>query len=433
MEDIEICTHCHQSFEISYHDRTSGNFLFGGIFFFCHNCYNLLLDKNFNYENGIPNGHLELPSTTLELMNKDGCKIEIIKKGYVFESIKMMNIDGTLLYEKHFLSFGTPQREYKDIRNYVVRKYYDNGLLQYESFREGYYETYREKFIQYTSPIKVWHPNGVLKSEEIHNVYEKEWDDEGYLLIDNEKNNYNIKRNWYKEIDMCLVKSDFLDYYGDHIEDIHIIDREGNKYKAAFDKFDNLVPYKEKNNFEYEYRVLNNKYDYIYGQWFKNGIITKDIFYKYPRMYWGNDIMELNGNYNIYNLKGILVEEVTYLKNKLNGIYRKREWESGVLLKEYNFEKDKFNGVFREWSPSGVLLKEHNYVKNKFNGLCREWSISGILLKEHNYKDHKLEGLCNEYDEMGELKKSGIFTNGKCVNENGKKVLIKKMDMIIFL
>jgi len=434
MEDIEICTHCHQSFEISFHDRFSGYVLTGEIFFFCQNCYNLLFDKTFNYENGIPNGHLELPSTTLEFMNKEGYKIEIITKGYIFESIKQMNIDGTLLYEKYFLSFGNPKHDFKDIRNYVVRKYYDNGLLKHESFRVGICNTYREEFTNYSSPIKEWYPNGVLHSEKLPNVSEKVWDDEGYLLIDNEKGDKTIRRKWYKDIDMCLYMSDYLDYYGDDNTEIYVIDRNGNKYNGAFDKLDNLVPYilhKETNTCEF--RILNNQYDNLYRTWFHYGIITNKIFHKYKKwLEWSSNNIELNGNYNIYNLKGILVEEVSYEKDKLNGIYRKRDWMSGVLVKEYYFEKNRYNGVFREWSLGGVLLKEHTYMKNKFNGLCREWSISGILLKEHNYKDHKLEGLCNEYYENGELDKTGIFKNGKCVNENRKKVFIKKMETIIF-
>ncbi len=433
MGDIEICTSCKQSFEIDFSEFTSGNVLRGEIYFFCRNCYNLYFNKTFNYENGIPNGHLDLPEKTLEFINKDGFKIEIVQKGYIFNSIKKMNIEGTLIYEKHFLSFETPQSDFKDIRNYFVRKYYDNGLLKYESYKVGYYEKYKEMFTHYTSPIKEWYPNGVLQSEKLPNVFEKTNDDEGYLLEDNSyKNTSKIKKRWYKDIDMCLVKSDFMDYYGDIEEDIYVLDRLGNKYKGAFDKLDNLVPYtiNQESNAK-EYRIINKKYDELYREWFENGILAKDIFRKYPRINWANHIEVLNGNYKIYNLQGVLVEEVTYKNDKLNGIYRKRDWDSSILLKEYNFEKDRMNGLCREWDLSGNLLKEHNYVKNKFNGLCREWSsYNGILLKEHNYKDHKLEGLCREFNDEGNLIKSGNFTNGKCVDKGGKKVIIKKMEII---
>ncbi len=429
MEDIEICTNCHQSFEVTFNDRTSDYVLSGPIYFFCHDCYNLFFDKTLNYDNNMVNESLELPIKTLEFIDKDGLKIEFVQKGYLFLSIKQMDINGNLIYEKLFLSLESPQQDCKDIRKYVVRNYYNDGTLKYESFRIGYYEKYRERYINYTSPIKEWYPNGVLESEMVPNVYEKKWDTDGYLLIDNKKGDRRIYKTWYKDLDMCLVKTEFMDYYGDVHEDIHVIDRSGNKFEAVFDKLDNLVPY-TKNSESNECRILNNQYDDLYRQWFYNGIITKDIFREYPRINWGNEIIELNGNYKIYNLKGILVEEVSYLKNKLNGVYRKRDWDSGILLREYNFEKGRFNGLCKEWSESGILLREYNYMKNKFSGLCREWFESGILKKEHNYKDHKFEGICNEYDESGELKKSGDFINGKFINESGKKVKIKKMDVI---
>ncbi len=441
MNDFEICTNCKQSIEVSFSDRSYGSK--------CENylhcqCFKNTFDEN-EYQNDkyLPNDCLQIPAKTIEFTDKDGCKIEIVQKGYIFESIKKMNKSGRLIYEKLFTGFYESPSIQRDYRNYINREYYEDGSLKYESYRVSNFNKFREEYRYPQGITKEWYPNGVLKSEEDWKVYEKKWDIDGYLLVHNQnghsnKNLKNIKKRWYKDIDMCLDMSDCKEFIGYHIENqeiTYVVDRLGNKYKGVFDKLENLAPYtinKESNT--NEYRILNEKYDNLYKKWIDNGILTRDIFYKYPSVCgWNYELIQLNGNFKIYNLKGILVEEVTYENNLLNGIYRKKDWESGLLIKEYNFQKHKLNGLCREWSNSGILLKEHNYIKNKFTGLCREWSGEGILLKEHNYKDHKLEGFCNEFDESGNLLKNGSFTNGKCIDENGKKIMIKKMDVIIFL
>lgn len=434
MTDIEICTNCHQSFNIYFNDITSDYVLYSEVYFFCHDCLNQCFDCNFDYEDGFPNGSLELPSKTSEFINKEGEKVIITQRGYVLENIRKLDREDRLLYEKQFLGFDTPKKHTKDIRKYVIRKYYEDGTLKHESFCLNHSHRYGIGYTEYTSPIKKWYPNGVLQSEKVMNVSEKIWDTDGYLLVDNHRGEKNIQKTWYKNIDMCLVMSDFMNYYGDMEEEIYVEDRDGNRYQGAFDTLGNLVPYRYdvtiKTN---EYRISNIYFESLYKYWSEKEFLTKEIFDKKPRIQeLGSDIkIILNGIYKIYNLQGILVEEVSYNKNKLNGVYKRWNWETGSPIKEYNFQNDRLNGICREWSFNGNLLKEHTYEKNKLNGLCIENSEEGILLREHNYKDNKLEGMCRDYDETGKLIKSGIFINGKW-DGSGNKVTIRKMSKIEF-
>lgn len=445
MEDIENCTNCHQDFEVYFRDRTSGKVLGGAVFFFCEDCYHSFFDLTINYDGENAKGSLEMPQNTLEFTNKDGYKIQIVQRGYIFESVKKYNLEGVLVYEKLFQSLDTPRSEFKDVRNCKVCKYDHDGKLIYESCQMGYYKKYLQDFMNYTSPILEWYANGVLKSEKVPNKYEKNWDSEGYLLTHHERGARDIRRNWYKDVDLCLVVTNFMDYYGDYEETANVIDRKGNTWKPAFDKMGNLVPYSfNKESNAIEHRILNTRFDSLYKEWNKSSLLSKSLFCKIPK--WRDEEQYImDGLFKIYNHQGILVEEVSFLTNHLNGVCKRWDWDTGDLRIEYHFQKGKLHGVCREWNSSGILVKEHHYEKNKFHGLCREWSSTGILLKshdfceakassllrkEHEYKDHKLEGLCSEFDEMGILKKSGTFTNGKCVQEDGKKVIIRKMNVI---
>lgn len=455
MGDIENCTNCHQDVEVYFRDRTSGKVLGSEAFFFCEDCYHSFFDLNtfsrsrseendyhsatseelprvitINYDGENAKESLEMPQNTLEFINKDGYKIEIVQRGYIFESVKKYNLEGVLVYEKLFQSLDTPRSEFQDVRNYKVRKYDHDGKLIYESCRMGYYTKYSEACTHYTSPILEWYANGVLKSEEVPNKYEKNWDSEGYLLTHHEQGEKDIRRNWYKDVDLCLVMTNFMDYYGDYEETTNVIDREGNTWKPVFDKLGNLVPYSyNKESNATEHRIVNARFDSLYKEWNKSSLLSESLFRKIPK--WRDEEQYImDGLFKIYNHQGILVEEAILFMNHLNGVCKKWDWDTGDLRIEYHFRIGKLHGVCREWNSSGILVKEHHYEKNKFHGLCQEWSSTGILLKSHEYKDHKLEGLCSEFDEMGILKKSGIFTNGKCIQEDGKKVIIRKMNVI---
>ena len=107
--------------------------------------------------------------------------------------------------------------------------------------------------------------------------------------------------------------------------------------------------------------VANIVEEYIYcnvKEYFDNGVIKNEYRTKYGYR---------EGDYKMYDNKGKLWIQKTYVKNKLHGEYK--EWyDDGKLCSEHTYVNGKKHGHSKYWSwKEGKLWKEEKYINGELD------------------------------------------------------------------
>jgi len=155
-----------------------------------------------------------------------------------------------------------------------------------------------------------------------------------------------------------------------------------------------IKKYHKNGQLEEEVTYIDNKMNGIYKSYHENGQLKEEVNYI-------DDKKE--GIYKSYHKNGELYEEVNYIDNKMNGIYKSYHLENGQLKEEINYIDDKMNGIYKSYHENGQLKKEVNYINDKKNGIYKSYFVNGQLWEEVNYIDDKKEGIYKEYFENGQL------------------------------
>jgi antitoxin component YwqK of YwqJK toxin-antitoxin module len=114
------------------------------------------------------------------------------------------------------------------------------------------------------------------------------------------------------------------------------------------------------------------------------------------------------------------------------------EWKyyhqaSKIVMTLENYKNGKLEGVRSVYYPSGKIAEEISYLNNIKNGLYKSFSENGIILEQSIYKNNEYNGPATFKDAQGNVVSKGLFLNGKKSGiwqffTNGK--LVKETNMI---
>lgn len=131
------------------------------------------------------------------------------------------------------------------------------------------------------------------------------------------------------------------------------------------------------------------------------------------------------------------------LKNKvsegkvINKVYE-GQWiyyhkSSKAIMATENYSKGKLEGLRSVFYPNGKIAEEMIYVNNQKNGIYKRYTETGIIIEETHYKNDQYDGLAIFRDaDQGTIVSKGKFVNGKKSGvwqffEKGK--LVKEVNM----
>lgn len=120
--------------------------------------------------------------------------------------------------------------------------------------------------------------------------------------------------------------------------------------------------------------------------------------------------------------------------NKLNdGQWIYYHKASKIIMATETYVKGKLEGMRNVFYPNGKIAEEMIYVDNLKNGIYKRYTVSGIIIEESSYKNNQFDGLATFRDpDDGNIVSKGKFTNGKKTGiwqfyEKGK--LVKETNM----
>lgn len=249
------------------------------------------------------------------------------------------------------------------------------------------------------------------------------------------------------------------------------------KNEGQFKNINNKVCLEEGKPFSGRIKNIKGNHTEIYS--YKNGALNglSTVYYngKVREIgHWKNDRQE--GLFQIYNEKGILVDDAIFkdgMRNgtteqfyektgvkKVKGEYRDNlkigEWEqyyeSGNLQAKAYYLDDELNGNYKEYYENGNLKLEGKYKNNlpeeewryyseeknllnvvrfkngMFNGIKEDYYPNGILSRKMEYKDNLPDGKYESYWEDGKLQETGVIKDNiykevKFYNRKGEFII----------
>ncbi|MFT5619562.1 MAG: antitoxin component YwqK of YwqJK toxin-antitoxin module [Arenicella sp.] len=109
---------------------------------------------------------------------------------------------------------------------------------------------------------------------------------------------------------------------------------------------------------------------------------------------------------------GVKSEEISYLKGKKSGFYKKW-YESGVLSFEANYSEGKLHGTSKTWWRNEKLRSQAFFHNGIGEGLQKQWYTSGAIFKEIHLKSGREEGLQKAWRENGKIYNNYEAKNGR--------------------
>ncbi|MBO4645429.1 MAG: toxin-antitoxin system YwqK family antitoxin [Bacteroidales bacterium] len=116
--------------------------------------------------------------------------------------------------------------------------------------------------------------------------------------------------------------------------------------------------------------------------------------------------------WNYYNPKGTLIKTESYKKGKRNGLWRTYSSQTGILLEECTYLDDKLNGSFKTFYADGKISGRIDYINGQMNGTVEAYFPNEKIY----YRGTYLEGLqiknWDYYDESGRKRKTLEYNHG---------------------
>tara|TARA_B100000401_G_scaffold164833_1_gene110122 strand:- start:331 stop:873 length:543 start_codon:yes stop_codon:yes gene_type:complete len=126
------------------------------------------------------------------------------------------------------------------------------------------------------------------------------------------------------------------------------------------------------------------------------------------------------GTWQSYSRNGMLILQMTYKDNKLNGEFIRYNGATGKMIERGAYLNDLKNGSFTKWYSNGVKRVEGSYRKGMKNGI---WSYyfknsPGVVRLNGNFKNGKKNGKWVFYDKNETIRsivkyENGIITDSK--------------------
>jgi antitoxin component YwqK of YwqJK toxin-antitoxin module len=127
------------------------------------------------------------------------------------------------------------------------------------------------------------------------------------------------------------------------------------------------------------------------------------------------------------------VSEGKVIDKLFTGEWKYYHQASKIVMTLENYKNGKLEGLRSVYYPSGKIAEEISYLNNMKNGLYKGFSENGIILEQSIYKNNEYNGLATFKDAQGNVVSKGLFLNGKKSGiwqffTNGK--LVKEINMI---
>lgn len=85
---------------------------------------------------------------------------------------------------------------------------------------------------------------------------------------------------------------------------------------------------------------------------------------------------------------------------------------NGTKIKEGTVINGMLEGKWNQYNPKGILVAEVNYVKNSRENAYKTYHVNGTVKEEGNYKNGQLDGVCKTYFSNGTLESIGWYVEG---------------------
>ena len=137
-----------------------------------------------------------------------------------------------------------------------------------------------------------------------------------------------------------------------------------------------------------------------------------------------DDLGKKWGTWQFYSRGGVLILEMNYKDNKLNGEFVRYNGVTGKMLEKGAYLDDLKNGSFTQWYTNGTKRVEGVYRKGLKTGV---WSYyfknsPGIIRLTGNFKDGKKHGKWVFYDKNETIRsmvkyEDGVIKESKQLNK----------------
>jgi antitoxin component YwqK of YwqJK toxin-antitoxin module len=126
------------------------------------------------------------------------------------------------------------------------------------------------------------------------------------------------------------------------------------------------------------------------------------------------------GTWQYFSRNGMLILELNYKDNKLNGEFIRYNGITGKMLEKGAYLNDMKNGSFTKWYSNGTKRVEGSYRKGLKNGI---WSYyfknsPGIIRLNGNFKDGKKHGKWVFYDKNGTIRSIIKYEDGLIIESS---------------
>ncbi len=259
-----------------------------------------------------------------------------------------------------------------------------------------------------------YHDNGQISSEGNlrdgkPDAYWKTYNREGILISEGNRKDYLLDSTWMFYDNAGVLKME-INYRGGIKNGPRITYRENETISENFE---------------------NDVKQGVAHYYYPGGNIRKTVLYV--------DGLE-DGNSNVYDTTGLIIEIITYKKGFVtnrdrinrydNNQKRHGKWkffhDDGSLNIVGTYKHGVKHGYFKEYDKDGSLLNAAKYVNGEKQmnvtelqalDVKTEYYPSGKIRIKATYKDDKPEGVWREYNEEGEVERSFIYKNGTVIGE----------------
>ena len=142
--------------------------------------------------------------------------------------------------------------------------------------------------------------------------------------------------------------------------------------------------------------------------------VSKEESYSVPR----GERQTKDGVFKEYDAKGkgMLLSEVTFVKDSREGVAKHYSPAAGYLEEEILYVKNQKHGLSKKFHKNGKVWVEETFVEDRLDGVRKEFRDDGTLSRTQEYTKDKAEGARITYEKDGRtVSKTEMFKNGQPV------------------
>ncbi len=161
-----------------------------------------------------------------------------------------------------------------------------------------------------------------------------------------------------------------------------------------------------------------------FNYYFDNGMKKAQLIY-------GSEEVSREALSKIFNRKGMLMSEGSYLRKKRHGYWRFYDEEGQMISEEY-YDEGKKVGVWKVYYYDGTLNEETSYEEDKKSGPWKQYFTDGSLKLKGMYRNGLLEGESMYFHPNGKVMIHGSYIHnlkhGKWFFYDEEGVLVKEQE-----